>query len=104
VQHLLQRRRRADLEVLVVEAQAREAEADQVEDVRDVVLGGEEARAAGERRSALGREGERLLETGRAVVAADAAGEQWVSPGRQGILAVSAGPGRHVARGLCATS
>jgi len=64
------------VEVLVHHAHPGEGEADQVEDVRDVDLGREEAGAPAQGDDPLADEGQRLLEAGGTVVAADAAREQ----------------------------
>ena len=76
LREVVERGRRPDLEVLVVDAHPGEAEAEEVEDVRDLGKGGEQARPPGENGGALSGQGLRVFETGGAVVASDSAREQ----------------------------
>jgi hypothetical protein len=76
VGHVLQEGAGADLGVLVLDAQAREPEAHEVEDVGDARVRRQEAGAAGERRRALSGQLLGLLDPGGTVVAANATREQ----------------------------
>ena len=80
VRRVLQRRGGSDLDVLVLHPDAHEPQPHEVEDVGDDGIGREEACAAGQGRGALGSQLLRLLDPGRAVVAANPAREQWWLP------------------------
>ena len=76
VHHVLERGRGADLEVLVLDADAEEPEPDEVDDVRDDRVRGQDARSPGERSHPLGGELLGLLDPRRTVIAANPSRQQ----------------------------
>jgi hypothetical protein len=74
----------ADLEVSLLDPEARQTQAHEVEDVRDDRVGGQDVRAAGEGGDALRGELLRLLDARRTVIAADASREQEGPPRETG--------------------
>ena len=81
VHDVLQGCRRPEVEVLVLHLHAGQPQPHEVEHVRDARVGGEQARAAGERSGSLCGEILCFLDPGGTVVTADAAREQcWLPP------------------------